>query len=55
MEQFLAMGGYGRFVWPAYALGLIVFAWNILSARRRFTNARERATRAATSIRSPTP
>ena len=55
MEQFLAMGGYGRFVWPAYALALIVFAWNIFAARRRFVNARERALRVAASGRSATP
>ena len=53
MEHFLAMGGYGRFVWPSYALALAVFAWNILSARRRFTSARERALRAAESARTP--
>ena len=55
MEHFLAMGGYGRFVWPAYALALVVFAWNILAARRRFTGAHERAMRAAAGGRSSTP
>ena len=55
MEHFLAMGGYGRFVWPAYALAFVVFAWNILAARRRFANARERAMRSASGSRSPTP
>jgi heme exporter protein D len=24
LDHFLAMGGYARFVWPAYALALIV-------------------------------
>jgi heme exporter protein CcmD len=52
MDQFLAMGGYGRFVWPSYALAVAVFAWNILAARRRFTSARERATRAAAVARA---
>ena len=24
LDQFLAMGGYARFVWPAYAMAVIV-------------------------------
>ena len=24
MEQFLAMGGYARFVWPAYGVAVVV-------------------------------
>ncbi|MDE2227420.1 MAG: heme exporter protein CcmD [Alphaproteobacteria bacterium] len=24
MERFLAMGGYARFVWPAYAVAVLV-------------------------------
>ena len=52
MEHFLAMGGYGRFVWPSYALGLAVFAWNTVAARRGFTSARERALRTAAANRA---
>ena len=26
MAQFFAMGGYARFVWPAYGAGVIVLA-----------------------------
>ncbi len=26
MAQFLAMGGYARFVWPAYGIAVIVLA-----------------------------
>ncbi|MDE2150277.1 MAG: heme exporter protein CcmD [Gammaproteobacteria bacterium] len=34
---FWAMGGYAVYVWPAYALGLAVLAWNWLvpEAHRR--------------------
>ena len=41
MNDYLAMGGYGAFVWPAYALsalvmiGLAVTAWWNLRVRER--------------------
>ena len=47
MEHFLDMGGYARYVWPAYALAAAVFVWNILSACRLHARALERARRAA--------
>lgn len=47
MEDFLHMGGYARFVWPSYGLGLIVLAWNIWSALRLEHHALERARRRA--------
>ncbi|MGN8160569.1 heme exporter protein CcmD [Salinisphaera sp. SWV1] len=37
-HEFITMGGYGLYVWPAYALGLIVIAFNVVApilARRR--------------------
>ena len=37
MNQFLAMGGYAAFVWPAYgvsALGLIAMVWQSWAAWR---------------------
>ena len=45
--EWLGMGGYAWFVWPAYALGLIVLAANLclpLTRHRRLV--REGATRA---------
>ena len=47
MEDFLHMGGYARFVWPAYGLGLLVLAWNIWSALRLQRDALARARRRA--------
>ena len=47
MEEFLHMGGYARYVWPAYGLGLLVLGWNIWSALRLHRNALERARRRA--------
>ncbi len=32
--DFLAMGGYARYVWPAYALSAIVLVYNAWSAAR---------------------
>ncbi len=45
MDAFLSMGGYGRFVWPSYALAAAVLAWNIWSALRLQRNALEHARR----------
>jgi len=35
MSEFLSMGGYAAFVWPAYGLTLIVLVGNVLLPRRR--------------------
>jgi len=39
LDRFLAMGGYARFVWPAYALALIVLGGfvieTVLTYRKR--------------------
>jgi len=38
MSEFLAMGGYAAFVWPAYGVSLIVLgaavAWTLATSRR---------------------
>ena len=38
MTHYLAMGGYAAFVWPAYALSVIVLAglavWTLQASRR---------------------
>jgi heme exporter protein D len=36
-SEFIHMGGYAWYVWPSYALGLIVFVANVLAplARRK--------------------
>ncbi len=45
MSQFFDMGGYAAFVWPSYALTLIVVALNIVWARRSLARSREEARR----------
>ena len=45
VAEFLAMGGYAAYVWPAYALVFAVLALNIWSARRSHERALEEARR----------
>jgi heme exporter protein D len=47
LNEFLHMGGYARFVWPSYLLGLIVLGGNVWAARRMHAAARARALRRA--------
>lgn len=42
MSQFLAMGGYGAYVWPAFAVTTAVLLANIIGARRSNRRVRER-------------
>ena len=40
MHEFFAMGGYAMYVWPAYAVFLVVLAWDWFAPamrRRRLT------------------
>jgi heme exporter protein CcmD len=39
MSEFLDMGGYAAFVWPAYALTLGVAVLNVVWARRALARA----------------
>jgi heme exporter protein D len=39
MREFLDMGGYAAFVWPAYAVTFAVVILNIISARRSLARA----------------
>lgn len=45
MSQFLDMGGYAAFVWPAYAVTLAVIVLNIVWARRALARSRTDARR----------
>lgn len=35
MGEFLAMGGYASFVWPAFAITTAVLVGNVIAARRQ--------------------
>jgi heme exporter protein CcmD len=45
MSQFLDMGGYAAFVWPAYAVTLAVIVLNIFWAQRALARSRAEARR----------
>jgi heme exporter protein CcmD len=45
LQTFFEMGGYARFVWPAYGIAALVLGLNVWFARRRFADARQRAMR----------
>ncbi|HEY6454341.1 MAG TPA: heme exporter protein CcmD [Steroidobacteraceae bacterium] len=40
MSHFLAMGGYARYLWPAYGITLLVVVLNVAWARRLLTQAK---------------
>ena len=43
--EYLDMGGYARYVWPAYIIVLIAIGSNVVMARRSLKRAREAAVR----------
>jgi heme exporter protein CcmD len=45
MMQFLLMGGYAVYVWPAVALAIAVLALNVFWARRTLESAQREARR----------
>jgi heme exporter protein CcmD len=45
VSEFLSMGGYGRYLWPAFALGFGVVVLNFVMAVRSLRNAKEEARR----------
>ena len=45
LAQFLAMGKYAAYVWPAYGLTLLVVVLNIVWARRLLSRAQVEARR----------
>lgn len=40
-SEFFAMGGYGLYVWTAYAAAALILVFNVLSARRRMKAVRQ--------------
>jgi len=43
MSEFLAMGGYGFYVWGAYAVTALLLAGEVAAVRTRLKNARRAA------------
>ena len=50
MTEFLHMGGYAVYVWPAYAITAIVLILNWWSARRLETEQRTAASRRSAGV-----
>jgi heme exporter protein CcmD len=45
MSEFLAMGGYGKYLWPAFALGFGVVILNVVLALNDLRAAQREARR----------
>ena len=45
LMEYLDMGGYARYVWPAYIIVLVAIGSNVVMARRALKRAREAAVR----------
>ena len=45
LMEYLDMGGYARYVWPAYIIVVVAIAANVVMARRALKRAREAAVR----------
>ena len=58
LMEYLDMGGYARYVWPAYIIVLVAIGTNVVMARRALKRARETAARRlavkGTSAEAPT-
>jgi len=52
MAEFLAMGGYGQFVWSVFALGVVTVIYNVVSARHRLRSALDHAALNAARVRN---
>lgn len=50
-HEFWTMGGFARYVWPAYGVAFVVFGGSAWLARRGFRGALERAKRRAGEAR----
>jgi heme exporter protein D len=40
LNEFLAMGGYGVYVWPSFGVTALCMIWEVLILRRRHVAAR---------------
>ena len=45
MSEFFAMGGYGKYLWPAFALGFGVVVLNLALALNSLASAKQDARR----------
>jgi heme exporter protein CcmD len=45
MNEFLAMGGYGKYLWPSFLLGFGIVVLNFVLALNSLTSAKQEARR----------
>ena len=45
MSEFLDMGGYGKYLWPAFALGFGIVVLNLILALNSLASAKHEARR----------
>jgi heme exporter protein CcmD len=45
MSEFLAMSGYGKYLWPSFAIGFGIVGLNLWLALRALSNAKQMAKR----------
>ena len=45
MTEFLDMGGYGKYLWPAFALGFGIVVLNLILALNSLASAKQEARR----------
>jgi heme exporter protein CcmD len=45
MSEFFAMSGYGKYLWPAFALGFGIVVLNVVMALTTLANAKQEARR----------
>jgi heme exporter protein CcmD len=45
MNEFFEMGGYGKYLWPSFALGFGVVILNLVMALNSLTQAKQEARR----------
>ena len=50
MSDFLAMGGYAKYVWSAYSISLVVLTLTVFLTKRTLANTRQRILRRQQSL-----
>jgi heme exporter protein D len=53
MKALLSLGGYGAYVWPAYAFATVVLVGLFIAARRSLAQAERDAERMRSILRAP--
>ena len=55
MSEFLAMGGYAKYVWSAWGISVVVLILAVLLTKRSLANTRDRVIRRQASLKEVQP